>query len=231
MNGPIVLAAKTSGKDLDGLFADDSRMGHEAKGRLIPINDAFTLVGDKNKILERPQLISKLNYKLDSLQLQPFFEIHDSRYQMYFQVFSDSEYNNLKETRRKEEAEYLALEAITIDKVNCGEQQPEVDHDFKGEKSFSGNEEGLFWRSTRGYFSYKLKNKNQKGKKLILEAIELLDSKNFDIYINETLVEDFTIEGKKMTILKEFSDDFQIKIMAKKDKSSPRFSMIRLVSL
>ncbi len=231
MNGPIVLAAKTSGKDLDGLFADDSRMGHEAKGRLIPINDAFALVGDKNKILERPQVISRLNYKLDSLQLQPFFEIHDSRYQMYFQVFSDSEYNNLKETRRKEEAEYLALEAITIDKVNCGEQQPEVDHDFKGEKSFSGNEEGLFWRSTRGYFSYNLKNKNRKGNKLILEAIEPLDSKNFDIYINENLISDFMIEGKKMTILKEFSDDFQIKITAKKDKPSPRFSIIRLVSL
>jgi hypothetical protein len=33
-----------------------------------------------------------------------------------------------KRTSKQQEAETLALEAIIIDKINCGEQQPEVDH-------------------------------------------------------------------------------------------------------
>src|SRR5690606_39711378 len=38
VDGPIVLAAKTSTEDLDGLFADDSRMGHATHGKYIPLD-------------------------------------------------------------------------------------------------------------------------------------------------------------------------------------------------
>eukprot|EP01031_Cornospumella_fuschlensis_P044629 gene44629-54576_t len=40
VHGPIVLAAKTDTTDLKGLFADDSRMGHEASGKLYPLDEA-----------------------------------------------------------------------------------------------------------------------------------------------------------------------------------------------
>jgi hypothetical protein len=46
-----------------------------------------------------------------------------------------------KRTSKQQEAETLALEAITIDKINCGEQQPEVDHQYKGAKQLDNDDE------------------------------------------------------------------------------------------
>jgi hypothetical protein len=37
--------------DLKGLVADDSRMGHEAMGKLYPINQAPVLVGSQNAVI------------------------------------------------------------------------------------------------------------------------------------------------------------------------------------
>ena len=51
VDGPIVLAAKTSTQDLDGLFADDSRMGHATHGKYFPLDEAYALVGDKDSYL------------------------------------------------------------------------------------------------------------------------------------------------------------------------------------
>ena len=84
VDGPIVLAAKTSTEDLDGLFADDSRMGHATHGKYVPLDQAYALVGDEDSYLAKPKDIGKLHFSLDSLELQPFFEVHDARYQMYF---------------------------------------------------------------------------------------------------------------------------------------------------
>lgn len=92
VNGPIVLAAKTSTEDLDGLFADDSRMGHATHGKMIPLDEAYALVGDKDSFLSKAKEIGNLRFRLDSLELQPFFEVHDARYQMYFQTYSPQEY-------------------------------------------------------------------------------------------------------------------------------------------
>lgn len=83
VHGPIVLAAKTSTADLVGLFADDSRMGHETKGKLYPIDKAYTLIGDADTFTSKVKPVGQLKFSLDSLMLQPFYEIHDARYQMY----------------------------------------------------------------------------------------------------------------------------------------------------
>jgi hypothetical protein len=53
VRGPIVLAAKTSTDDLTGLYADDSRMGHETRGKLYPINEAYALVDDIKIMYQR----------------------------------------------------------------------------------------------------------------------------------------------------------------------------------
>jgi hypothetical protein len=53
---------------------------------------------------------------------------------MYFQTFDSKEYKAQKRTSKQQEAETLALEAIIIDKINCGEQQPEVDHQYRRAK-------------------------------------------------------------------------------------------------
>jgi uncharacterized protein len=229
VNGPIVLAAKTSTQNLDGLFADDSRMGHEAKGQLFPLNSAYALVDDSKNYLSKIKPFNNLHFKLDSLTLQPFFEVHDARYQMYFQTFSKDEFEKQKENQKQQEAILLAIEANTVDKINCGEQQPEVDHSYKGEQSDAGYEEGRFWRNTRLYISYQLQNKNLAAKYLEINVFDDFKIDNMEFQINENSAEIISTENKIIKIkLPEFQN-INIKIIAKNNTFTPRFHLIKIV--
>lgn len=230
VRGPIVLAAKTSTNDLTGLFADDSRMGHETRGKLYPINDAYALVDDSNNFISKLEPVSNMNFKLDSLLLEPFYQIHEARYQMYFPTFTKKDYENQKELQKQKEAALLALEAITVDKINCGEQQPEVDHQYKGEQSHSGYDDEKFWRSTRSYISYKLLNKNDAGNYIEISALQNITAKNFEIQINDVAA-DFVIEKNIIRIKAPKTESVQLKIMAKDKVETPKFNQIRILKL
>ena len=230
VHGPIVLAAKTSTTDLVGLFADDSRMGHETKGPLYPMNKAYALVDEKGDFKSKIKPIGNLKFSLDSLTLQPFFEIHDARYQMYFQTFNKTAFENYQASIKQKEAEQLALEARTIDKVNCGEQQPEVDHNYKGERSNSGYDDEQFWRNTRSYISYQLSNKNKLGKVLIISTLDDFKLENISIIIDEKPIENISKENKTIQIKNLDSEKISIKISAKNNVPSPRFTEFRVVT-
>lgn len=229
VNGPIVLAAKTSKEDLKGLFADDSRMGHVASGKYIPLDKAYALVGDKSTYVSRLKELGNMRFALDSLQLEPFFEVHDSRYQMYFQNYSKEEYKEKQALLKQQEIDALAIDAKTVDKINCGEQQPEVDHLYKGEKSNSGYDEGKFWRNTRSYISYQLQNKNNAGEFLEISVLDDLKLENIIILINEKPVDIVSSENKIIRINVKKLETVNIKIMAKEGKLSPKFYQIRIV--
>ncbi|GAB2611408.1 glycoside hydrolase family 127 protein [Emticicia sediminis] len=230
VHGPIVLAAKTSTTDLVGLFADDSRMGHETKGPLYPMNKAYALVDEKGDFKSKIKSIGNLKFSLDSLTLQPFFEIHDARYQMYFQTFNKTAFENYQASIKQKETEQLALEARTIDKVNCGEQQPEVDHNYKGERSNSGYDDEQFWRNTRSYISYQLSNKNKQGKTLIINTLDDFKLENISIIINEKPIENILKENKTIKIKDLDSEKINIKISTKNNVLSPRFTEFRVVT-
>ncbi|QSW90184.1 glycoside hydrolase family 127 protein [Flavobacterium endoglycinae] len=230
VKGPIVLAAKTSTEGLDGLYADDSRMGHVAKGKFMPLDEAYALVGEKADYISKLKETGNLRYSLDSLELEPFFEVHDARYQMYFQTYSKEEYKEKQELLKQQEKEAMALEAKTIDKINCGEQQPEVDHLYKGEKSNSGYEDGKFWRNTRSYISYQMLNKNKKGQFLQIIVLDEFNSNNSTILINEKPALIIASDKKTIKIKIENSEVLNIKIVAKEGKTSPKFAQLRIVT-
>lgn len=229
VDGPIVLAAKTSTEDLDGLFADDSRMGHATHGKYIPLDQAYALVGDKKTYLSKLKNIGERRFSLDSLELQPFFEVHDARYQMYFQTFSNEEYEEKQALLKQQELAAASLEAKTVDKVNCGEQQPEVAHFYKGEKSNSGYSDDKFWRSTRGYISYQLSNKNLEGKFLDITVLDELKLDNVDISINDKAADIISTENKTIRINVEKMDVVNLKITSTDDKTTPKFYEIRIL--
>lgn len=229
VRGPIVLAAKTSTKDLKGLFADDSRMGHETRGKLYPINEAHVLVGNKNDYVSQLKTIDNMSFKLDTLKLEPFYQIHDARYQMYFQTFSKEDYEVQKELQQKQELQQLAIEALTVDKINCGEQQPEVDHQYKGEQSNSGYDDEKFWRSTRSYISYKLINKDNIGSYIEISTLEAVDTKKFEILINEIPAEVLTVDKNSFKVKVPKSETVNLKILAKDKRPTPRFTLIRIL--
>ena len=227
VNGPIVLAAKTSTADLKGLFADDSRMGHETKGRLYPITSAYALVGDPATYLTRLKPVDRLQFGLDSLTLQPFYEVHDARYQMYFQTFTKAAFDEQQARLKQQEAEAMVIEANTIDKVNCGEQQPEVDHAYKGEKSESGYDDERFWRRTRSSITYQLQNKELTGKFLDIIALDAINPENVSFSINGKPAEILSVAGKTIRLNVDANEVVTLKIAAQNGTNTPRFNQIR----
>lgn len=230
VNGPIVLAAKTSTKDLTGLFADDSRMGHETKGKLYPITNAYALVGDPATYLTKLKPADRLRFRLDSLTLQPFYEVHDARYQMYFQTFSQAAFDAQKAQLQQQEAAALALDANTVDKVNCGEQQPEVDHQYKGEQSDSGYDDEQFWRRTRSSISYQLQNKNGAGKYIAIKALDAIKPENARFLINGQPAEIVSVDGKTIRLRADDQPLLTLTILTANEPRTPRFNQVRLLT-
>jgi hypothetical protein len=56
------------------------------------------------------------------------------------------------------------LDALTIDQVAPGEQQPESDHFFKAEGADAGVNKGKHWRHATGWFSYDLTDKKSEAR-------------------------------------------------------------------
>jgi len=229
VNGPIVLAAKTSTEDLDGLFADDSRMGHVAQGKYIPLDKAYALVGEKGSYVSKLKNLGNMRFKLDSLELQPFFEVHDARYQMYFQTYTKEDYKEKQALLKQQEIDAMAIEAKTVDKINCGEQQPEADHLYKGEKSDSGYDEGRFWRNTSSYISYQMVNKNLEGKLIEISFLGDLKPDNLYVLINEKPAEIISKTDKLIQFKLDNSEVINLKIKSKDGKKTSKLYQIRIV--
>lgn len=199
MHGPILLAAKTGTEDLKGLVADDSRWGHIASGKKLPINKAPIIIEEDiaslpNKIKAvagKPLTFTASQVKLvnsDNVVFEPFFKIHDARYMMYWMALSNKQYRSYIDSITILENQKLALQKRTIDFVAPGEQQPEADHSMQRQTSNTGNNQDEFWRDARsgGFFSYKLSTNRETGLSLIVRywGAEAGDRK-FDIYIDE----------------------------------------------
>lgn len=171
LRGPIVMAARIeSDAPLTGLVADDSRWGHIAHGPLVSVFDTPLLIGkraDLLKKLNKMQPAGGMKYtvpglfegKYSGLVLEPFYNIHDSRYNMYWLSMTPAQYASYKAGAQRDEEMRLALDRRTVDAVNTGEQQPEADHFMESRSSASGNFNGEPWRdaSNGGFFSYKMK--------------------------------------------------------------------------
>lgn len=209
VHGPIVLAAAVDSSELDGLFADGSRMGHIAQGALYPIDKAPLLVGEPIEILRSlsPVEGKPLTYKItnayypenqEALELKPFFQVHDARYMLYWMQTSPENLDSILSQLQQEEQATLELEARTIDKITPGEQQPESDHGFKGENTASGVFQDRHWRHAKGWFSYNLKNPAKEARKLRITYFGGDKGRSFDIFINDKLLKSIEAhaEGK-----------------------------------
>jgi len=90
LHGPIVLAAISDSSNLDGMWADDSRMGHIASGKLYPLNESPAIVSNPINLATKLHPIqgkplcftidASVDHKsLKNIELKPFFEIQEAR--------------------------------------------------------------------------------------------------------------------------------------------------------
>lgn len=202
MYGPILLGMKTGTEDMRSLIADDSRFGQYAGGKKLALDEAPILLPkhlDDIAKNQKPVPGKPLHFKLATHmentidgELQPFFEIHDSRYMMYWLALGENDYKAYMQKLADEEKARQALEARTVDKVNPGEQQPETDHRMETDDSNKGNTEGIFFRDAKDghYFSYLMQTKGETNLSLQLKfwGQDEWRTSEFDIYVNDKLL-------------------------------------------
>lgn len=255
MYGPILLGMKTGTEDMRSLIADDSRFGQYAGGKKLALDEAPILLpkhlDDIAKDL-KPIPGKPLHFKLATHmenaiegELQPFFEIHDSRYMMYWLALGENDYKAYMQKLADEENARQALEARTVDKVNPGEQQPETDHRMETDDSSKGNTEGIFFRDARDghFFSYLMQTKGETNLSLQLKfwGQDEWRTSEFDIYVNDKLLCSVnnshrwrTTQFKTVdyTIPSEFvkgKKEIRVKFVAHKGKQVGQIYGVRLV--
>ena len=210
MHGPILLGQKTGTEDLKDLLADDSRFGQYASGTKLPIADAPFIVADDidgiagalEPVPGEPlhfRLTADVHNRIEG-ELQPFFEIHDARYMMYWLAMTPDAYSDYLEETAREEAALAALDARSRDKVQPGEQQPETDHRMQTDGSVTGNDNDVFYRDARNgrSFSYLMRTGGRGGVSLFLKywGVGEWKTREFDIFVDGTLLKSVNNTGR-----------------------------------
>lgn len=206
LHGPVVLGAPVAkrGESLD-FFADDSRMGHIAMGNLCPLSDAPVFLSDDEDVLTKIKRVPGDTLKFTAtelignttqrLELIPFFRVHETRYMVYWLMTSRQDLRKMKKAQAVREKAKLELEARTVDKVSPGEQQPEAEHNYKGEGAEAGVHRGRHWRHARGWFSYELRNPDQSAKTLRITFNGEDSGRVFHILLNGTIIDTIKSDG------------------------------------
>ncbi|MBQ8242843.1 MAG: glycoside hydrolase family 127 protein [Bacteroidaceae bacterium] len=247
MYGPIVLASSLGKQQQDGMYADDSRGGHIANGPRWSLQNMPVIVGDKDKVIEKIQKVEgkPLTFKLsgvypdtyEGMILQPFYQLHECRYMVYWPVISEQELAARLERLAQEEKERIALDAITTDKVICGEQQPESDHFVKMERSNMGDDEGVHWRETAGWFSYQMKTNGKKVSKVrVLYGADA--RRDAYVYVNDQQIGSFPTSEGRGTRVAEFEipvslaglSQLTVKIAKGEKRVTPHIYEVRLIA-
>lgn len=226
--GPVVLAAKTGTEQMDGLFADESRGGHIAKGKKIPLNELPILVGEPEQLpsllkrASRKPLTFKLNsvypsHDKDELELIPFYRLHESRYILYWPQATPNEIKEIQKKTALEEQHKIALDDISLDKIICGEQQPESDHFIKQENSQAGYTQPNHWREARGLFSYRLNHQGINNVYLYVRYLDSDKNRHFDIQADGQTLTSLLLKGAKGDVLQTLVLPISIKQGENKD--------------
>jgi DUF1680 family protein len=159
MYGPIVLAGDLGTEGLTSAV----RYGPNAPpmNRVKPI-EVPAFIGDVKDVLARvkPVAGTPLAFKTEALgsphdvTLLPFYRVFDSRYTVYWKVYTAAEWEKRKAEIAAREARHKEIESRSLDEVSAGVVQSERDHNYVGEHA---NQGGRFREARGGWFSYELK--------------------------------------------------------------------------
>ncbi|MDQ3395824.1 MAG: glycoside hydrolase family 127 protein [Bacteroidota bacterium] len=192
--------------------------------------DPTVLIGEKENFLSSvvPVTDQSLTFKTESISnpedvtIVPFYQVHDQFYNVYWDLFTENEWSENRKNYKAEKERIEKLEAKTVDHVRVGEQQPEVDHNFKGEKTKSGHFNGQRWRQATegGWFSYEMKVDPKKKNTVILTLKSNDEGKDFEVYIDDHKISALPRE------MKTFEDFFEVHYPIPKKLSSAKQNLV-----
>ncbi|RYE20138.1 MAG: glycosyl hydrolase, partial [Sphingobacteriaceae bacterium] len=224
VHGPIVLAAATDTTNLKGLKANGSRFGHVASGPIYEMNKAPLLIDNGEDLAQNlvpvngqplTYHISNLVYQQEykNLKLVPFFQVHDTRYMIYWPIAKAGDIRKREQELAEEDQGLVALARQTVDQVSAGEQQPESDHFIESADSKTGTLNNKHWRSASGFFSYKMRF-DPSVKTLRIAYYGQEKDKNFTIYINDQKLAHVNMDGSQgdKIVYKSFTIPAELKV-------------------
>jgi hypothetical protein len=160
--------------------------------------------------------------------LQPFYTIHDQRYIVYWNQFTEGEWILKKEAYEKELARLADMEKHTTDVIRFGEQQSEKDHGLDGINTGVGTYMDRTFRDALngGWFSFKLKVKE--GRLLLLNTYNGSDDGNraFEIFADGIKISSEVLKGEKPGEYIEKGYDIPETITKGKDSINIKFQAI-----
>lgn len=273
MHGPIVLAAKSDTMAMIKPIGDGGRFDHIASGPLRPLEKApILLISDhteltnallpvtgKDSVNNHPLLFTMPSLiwqnKDKNMVLEPFSQIHDSRYIVYWPVARPGDAPKRQASLAAADKEVLRMAMKTVDQITPGEQQPEVDHLMTSQNAFGGVFKNKHWRAaSQGYFAYTLKmmpevqylrigyyGKDNKADDMVVDAANKDPNKvvDFDIFINDKKIANvkrpkekekgfFSIDYPIAKTLKR-GNSIEVKFVANKGCTTARIFDVRLV--
>jgi len=206
MRGPILLCAETETESGLRIHGDGSRMGQEANGKQISLNNSPVIIGEPEEILEKLKAMQEQNdgtFKVPGLSsdgdvvLKPFFRLHDSRYMMYWMYMTEEEYTILSQGGDPS----AELHNRTVDRVMPAEQQSEAEHNLQTSGYAStGMMNGEYYRMTReaaGWFQYRMSTEGRTDLTLLVRYWgNEVGARTFDINIDGTKLVTENTSGK-----------------------------------
>ncbi len=92
------------------------------------------------------------------VEFKPFFETHDRRYSVYFDLFNTKQWTEYEAAYKVKQEQLKKMEKMTIDFFQLGEMQPERNHNYKGEKAWVNEHKHKHFREADrgGWFSFEM---------------------------------------------------------------------------
>ncbi|MBN2329073.1 MAG: glycoside hydrolase family 127 protein, partial [Candidatus Omnitrophica bacterium] len=132
--------------------------------------------------------------------LTPFYKMHHRRYSVYWDFFTEDQWEKLQADYQAEQARLERLNARTVDVMRIGEMQPERDHNLQGERTETGDFMGRKWRHAHsgGWFSFDMKTGGN-------DPLELMctywgsdaGGRTFDILIDGVKIAEQTLQSNR----------------------------------
>jgi hypothetical protein len=123
------------------------------------------------------------------VEFKPFFETHDRRYSVYFDLFNAEQWDQYQAEYKAKQEKIKKMEKMTIDFFQLGEMQPERDHNFKSEKTWVNEFKHKKYREADrgGWFSFEMDVYAGQPMELALEYWGgFPGSRTFDIFVDGT---------------------------------------------
>ena len=157
---------------------------------------------------------------------------------VYWNLVSQSDLAEQQKKLTEQEQKQMELDAVTLDRVICGEQQPESDHFMEMLNSNTGSDEDLHWREARdnGWFSYLMKTQADTVAQIRI-VYKGLPNRDATVWANDVKVGTLTSVVSNELSISEFAlpqalqgeKQLRVKIGTATSKGTVRIYEVRLV--